>query len=54
MKRVVSILATLSRIEGLPIAAVLLVLYIAFFITAPLVFTHFPIYASFLETVPPF
>ena len=46
-------LAFLGKIEGLPIAAVLLVLYIVFIITAPLVFQGYRIYMSFLQTVPP-
>ncbi len=48
-----SLFALLGRIEGLPIAAVLLVLYGAFMLTAPRVFTGHLIYMSFLETVPP-
>ncbi len=43
----------LGRIDGLAIAAVLVVLYIVFLITAPRVFTGYRIYMSFLETVPP-
>jgi simple sugar transport system permease protein len=43
----------LGRIEGLPVVGVLLLLYAAFIITAPSVFTHPLIYMSFLQTVPP-
>jgi simple sugar transport system permease protein len=46
-------LSFLGKIEGLPIAIVLLVLYIVFIITAPLVFQGYRIYMSFLQTVPP-
>jgi simple sugar transport system permease protein len=45
--------AFLGRIEGLPVVVVLLVLYGAFLITAPAVFTKPLIYMSFLQTVPP-
>jgi simple sugar transport system permease protein len=45
--------AFLGRIEGLPIAMVLLVLYIVFIFTAPRVFTGYRIYMSFFQTVPP-
>jgi len=38
MKQKTSFLTFLGKIEGLPVAAVLLVLYVAFIITAPLVF----------------
>ncbi len=53
MKRSFSPLQLLGRIEGLPVAAVLLILYVSFMITAPLVFSRLPIYMSFLQTVPP-
>ncbi len=53
MKRGASRLAFLGRIEGLPVAAVLLILYAAFFVTAPRVFSGYLIYMSFLQTVPP-
>ncbi|MBV8213948.1 MAG: ABC transporter permease [Verrucomicrobia bacterium] len=43
----------LSRLEGLGIALVLLVLYTVLIISAPTVFTRPMIYFSFLETVPP-
>ena len=46
-------LAFLGRIEGLPVVGVLLLMYGAFLITAPEVFTHPLIYMSFLQTVPP-
>jgi simple sugar transport system permease protein len=53
MKQVRSFFGYLGRIEGLPIIAVLVVLYIVFIITAPRVFTGYRIYMSFLQTVPP-
>lgn len=43
----------LSKIEGLPVLGVLLILLSVFLITAPDVFTHYLIYMSFLQTVPP-
>jgi simple sugar transport system permease protein len=43
----------LRRLEGIPIAMVLAVLYIALIIAAPKVFTRPLIYISFLETVQP-
>jgi simple sugar transport system permease protein len=43
----------LGKIEGLPIATVLVVLYAVFIGTAPQVFTGYRIYMSFLQTVPP-
>ena len=39
MKRSISPLAFLGKIEGLPVAAVLAVLYGVFIITAPMVFS---------------
>src|SRR6266446_9003833 len=53
MSSVRSLFQFLARLEGLAIAMVLLVLYIALIIAAPSVFTHPLIYISFLETVPP-
>src|SRR5512135_654058 len=53
MKQQRSPLAFLRRIEGLPVAAVLVVLYAIFIITAPTVFSGYRIYMSFLQTVPP-
>ncbi len=53
MKRSISPLAFLAKIEGLPVAAVLAVLYGVFIITAPMVFSGYRIYMSFLQTVPP-
>ncbi len=53
MKRVGSFYARLGRIEGLPIAAVLLILYVVFILSAPRVFLGYRIYMSFLQTVPP-
>ena len=48
-----SLWSILGRIEGLPVVGVLLLLYAAFIVTAPTVFTHPLIYMSFLQTVPP-
>jgi simple sugar transport system permease protein len=53
MKRSISPLAFLGKIEGLPVAAVLAVLYGVLIITAPRVFSGYRIYMSFLETVSP-
>ena len=53
MKKGSSLLKFLGRIEGLPVAAVLAVLYGILIIVAPRVFTGFRIYMSFLQTVPP-
>ena len=53
MKQVRALLSFLGKVEGLPIALVLLVLYLVFLLTAPTVFNRYPIYRSFLETVPP-
>src|SRR5664280_1846512 len=53
MKKGSSILKFLGRIEGLPVAAVLAVLYGILIFAAPRVFTGFRIYMSFLQTVPP-
>jgi simple sugar transport system permease protein len=53
MKRVSSIFRFFGRIEGLPVALVLALLYGAFILTAPQVFTHYRIYTSFLQTIPP-
>jgi simple sugar transport system permease protein len=53
MNRIRSILRVLGRIEGLPIAAVLLILYLVFLMTAPRVFSGYRIYMSFLQTIPP-
>src|SRR5258708_3301774 len=47
-----SFLSSLARLEGLPIAIVLIVLYGALILSAPTVFTQPLIYMSFLETVP--
>lgn len=46
-------LAFLARIEGLPVFAVLLVLYGVLLIAATNVFTGYRIYMSFLQTIPP-
>jgi ribose/xylose/arabinose/galactoside ABC-type transport system permease subunit len=53
MKRVSSIFRFFGRIEGLPVALILALLYGAFILTAPQVFTHYRIYTSFLQTIPP-
>ncbi|MGA2545999.1 MAG: ABC transporter permease [Rectinemataceae bacterium] len=53
MKKGTSRFAFLGRLEGLPIAMVLLVLYVVFIFTAPRVFTGYRIYMSFFQTVPP-
>jgi simple sugar transport system permease protein len=52
MKRRGSIWTFLGRIEGLPVVAVLALLYGAFLVTAPTVFTKPLIYMTFLQTVP--
>ena len=44
---------SLGHIEGLPIILVFLLLVGLFIVTAPQVFLHWPIYLSFLTTVPP-
>lgn len=46
-------LPKLAHIEGLPIIVVFLLLVVLFMIAAPGVFLHWPIYLSFLTTVPP-
>jgi simple sugar transport system permease protein len=53
MKERISPFAFLGKIEGLPVASVLVVLYAIFIVTAPMVFTGYRIYMSFLQTVPP-
>jgi simple sugar transport system permease protein len=53
MKRKNALLASIGRIEGLPVVGVLLLLYAIFLITAPRVFTRPLIYMSFLQTVSP-
>jgi simple sugar transport system permease protein len=53
MKQKSSLFAFLGKIEGLPIALVLVLLYTVFLFTAPQVFTGYRIYMSFLQTVPP-
>jgi simple sugar transport system permease protein len=53
MKPLATFMRRLGKLEGLPIAIVLLVLYIVLIIAAPNVFQHSLIYMSFLETVPP-
>ena len=47
------LLGILGRLEGLPVAVVLAVLYVAFILAAPSVFTGYRIYMSFFQTVPP-
>jgi simple sugar transport system permease protein len=53
MKQGSSLLKFLGKIEGLPVAAVLVILYGVLIFAAPRVFTGFRIYMSFLQTVPP-
>ena len=53
MRRVSAFFSVVRRIDGIAIAGVLLLLYIAFLITAPRVFTGYRIYMSFFESVPP-
>ena len=53
MNRRTSRLGFLAQLEGLPIAMVLVVLYVVFIFTAPSVFTGYRIYMSFFQTVPP-
>lgn len=53
MKPKSPVLAALGRIEGLPVLGVLVILYGAFLIAAPNVFTRPLIYMSFLQTIAP-
>ncbi len=53
MSRANSRFGLLGRLEGLPIAVVLAVLYGVFMLSAPAVFTGYRIYMSFFQTVPP-
>jgi len=53
MKQARSFVRFLGKIEGLPVAIVLVILVIAFMITAPDVFLKWRIYMSFLQTVAP-
>src|SRR5258708_21582420 len=53
MKAIGSLFKFLGRLEGFPIAMVLLALYIVLMLAAPTVFLDSSIYMSFLETVPP-
>jgi simple sugar transport system permease protein len=53
MSRRPPLLGTLRRLEGLPVAVVLALLYLAFVVAAPSVFTGYRIYMSFFQTVPP-
>ena len=53
MKHRTSLLKFLAKIEGLPVAAVLVILYTVLVFAAPRVFTGYRIYMSFLQTVPP-
>jgi simple sugar transport system permease protein len=53
MKKTSSRFGFLGKIEGLPIAMVLAILYVVFIFTAPTVFTGYRIYMSFFQTVPP-
>ncbi len=47
------VIRIIGKIEGLPVAVVLALLYVAFIITAPNVFLKPRIYMSFLQTVTP-
>ncbi|MGO9308335.1 MAG: ABC transporter permease [Spirochaetia bacterium] len=53
MRKTTARFGFLGRLEGLPIAVVLAVLYVVFIFTAPRVFTGYRIYMSFFQTVPP-
>ena len=53
MKQARSLVRFLGKIEGLPVAIVLVVLIVVFMITAPDVFLKWRIYMSFLQTVAP-
>ena len=53
MSRRASLLGVLGRLEGLPVAVVLALLYAVFIFAAPTVFTGYRIYMSFFQTVPP-
>ncbi len=53
MRSRTSFLGFLGRIEGLPVAAVLVALLIVFILSAPTVFLGPTIYAAFLQTIPP-
>jgi simple sugar transport system permease protein len=52
MKQNRPLIRRLLGIEGLPIALVLILLFVVYILTAPTVFLHPAIYMSFLETVP--
>jgi len=51
--RAPGLLPRLARVEGLPIILVFVILVVFFMIAAPQVFLGWPIYLSFLSTVPP-
>src|SRR5258708_10099068 len=53
MKAIGSLFKFLGRLEGFPIAMVVLALYIVLMLAAPSVFLDSSIYMSFRETVPP-
>lgn len=53
MKRARSLFGRVGGIEGLPVAIVLVILFVCFMITAPDVFWQWRIYMSFLQTVAP-
>ena len=53
MVRTDSTVRRVLRIEGLPITGVLILLVLAFMVSAPEVFLSYRIYMSFLATVPP-
>jgi simple sugar transport system permease protein len=53
MKREGSFLAVFARVEGLPTASVLVLLYLVFIVLTPQVFLGYRIYMSFFQTIPP-
>ena len=53
MKRQSSFLAVFGKVEGLPTAAVLVLLYLVFIVLTPQVFLGYRIYMSFFQTIPP-
>ncbi len=53
MTQLRAIIRRVSKIEGLAVAGVLAVLYLAFILTSPDVFLKPRIYTSFMQTVPP-
>jgi simple sugar transport system permease protein len=53
MKRLRAFVGVMGKVEGLPIALVLVAVFAVFIISAPTVFLKPGIYMSFFETVPP-